>query len=135
MATRGHNFFKSTLISGYHSMAAVVGAGAAAPTLPLATVAGAGGQQAGDNRVNRTTPATRSGVGTYVINLDEAPARIIDVIPNMTSPTGTKAVITAWDEAAKTISIQCYTVAGVAAEMVLTNDILRLHIIGKNTRA
>lgn len=103
-------------------LAALVGAGAAIPTIPAASVV-----LAADNWA---ASATRSGVGTYVITLkDKLPVHLAmgcEVI----GTDGKRVQVTAFSVTAGTISIQAYTAAGVAVDLA-TTDTLRILITGR----
>lgn len=105
-----------------YMLAAVVGAGAAIPTIPAATVI-----LPADNWA---ASATRSGVGTYVIILkDKLPVHLMMACA-VIGTDGKDVQVTAFSTVNGTISVQTYTAAGVAVDLA-TTDTLRILITGR----
>jgi hypothetical protein len=111
--------------------AAVVGAGAAAPTVPATTV-----YPAGENAISRVTAdiPTRSAEGIYVLTLgpSTSPPRILNILSSVIGPDGRKCSVTSWDVAARTVTIKTWSVAGIADDLEST-DTLILTIVCQNS--
>lgn len=122
MPTRSHYATSSMHVEKIDFVAAVVGAGASAPTIPAATVITAAD--------NFAASATRSGTGTYVITLKEKFPSFVHIDPMVVGSDGKRVQVTSWSVSAGTISVQAYNVSGVAADLT-TGDTLRLLVQAK----
>ncbi len=110
---------------------AVLGAGAAAPTVPpIATYPG------GLNGISRLTAdiPTRSATGVYVLKLSQMPPVIRNILPSIRGADGRKCTITSWSVADRTITIKTWSVAGIAAD-IETTDLLILTVEGSNSKS
>lgn len=114
--------------------AAVVGAGAAAPTVPATTV-----YPTARNMVSKVTAEipTRSGAGVYVIYLDPnmAPPVVDQIVPTVQGSSKQAFITTAYSPSARTVGVSVFTAAGVAADLASGTDLLLLQVFGANSKA
>jgi hypothetical protein len=123
MADRSPYPHKTNHLESRDFVAAFTGAGAAAPVKAATTVLAAA-----DNFATTATPAaTRSGVGAYVVSLNPQVKypRILHIDPQVIGPDGKKCHVVSFSVAAGvyTITVLCFTAAGVAADLAATDTV------------
>lgn len=103
-------------------LAAVVGNGTGAPTIPASTVV--------PPQDNWALSAVRTSEGLYVITLKDRWPLILNVVPTIVAATGAfkQAYPVSWNEVAGTITIQVMLAAGSGVDDLESTDTLRLWV-------
>jgi hypothetical protein len=123
MADRSMLQHKTPHLESRDFVAAFTGAGAAPPVKAATSVIAAA-----DNYATSATPAaTRSGAGAYVVSLNPAMKfpKILHIDPQVIGTDGKKCHVVSYSLAAGvyTITVLCYTAAGVAADLAATDTV------------